>query len=337
MLTNSPYRALNPSDLPFKKVAVLVGGASAEREISLMSGQGVLQALCSKGVHAHAFDPSERSLEHLRQDGFDVAFNVLHGRWGEDGTVQGALELLRIPYTGAGVLASALAIDKAMSKRIWQFEGLPTPAWQLLCANDTESIDAQALIEHLGLPMIVKPVREGSSLGLTKVESAQDVSAAIAKALALDSQILLESCICGPELTCFVLGEGEHTQAMPIIRIVVPGGDYDFESKYFSDATEYLIPSGLSDALEQDLGHMACQAYRALGCRGWGRIDLMLDEQTQQAYLLELNTTPGMTSHSLAPKSAQAAGLEYADLCMHILAQARLDYVVRNDAQGGVL
>ena len=305
----------------FGKVAVLMGGRSAEREVSLMSGAGVLQALCSQGVDAHAFDPAEQDLLDLRQQGFDRAFIALHGRYGEDGTVQGLLELLQLPYTGSGVLASSVSMDKVMTKRIWQAEGLPTPAWrQVASVADTE-----AALAALGAPMIVKPAREGSSLGLTKVTDSGQCAEAYALAARHDPEGLCEQFIAGDEVTCPVLGTGAQAQALPVIHIVAPEGNYDYQHKYFSDDTRYIVPCDLPAGEEAAIQALVLKAYRTLGCRGWARADVMIDARTRQPYLLEINTSPGMTGHSLVPMSARATGLSYEALCLQLLAAASTD------------
>ena len=306
------------------KVAVLMGGRSAEREVSLMSGQGVLDALRSHGVDAHAFDPAERRMDELRTDGFDRCFIALHGRFGEDGTVQGALELLGIPYTGPGVMASSVAMDKLMTKRIWLAEGLSTPAWrQVHSAEET-----RAAFEALGAPMIVKPVREGSTIGLTKVISAEQCDAAYALAAGQDPMVMCEQFIDGDEVTCPVLGTDDQARALPVIRIVAPDGNYDYQNKYFTDDTRYLVPCELPSGEEAAIQALVLKAYRTLGCRGWARADVMIDRQTRRPWLLEINTSPGMTSHSLVPMSARATGLSYEDLCLQVLASAALDHCV---------
>jgi D-alanine-D-alanine ligase len=307
------------------KVAVLMGGLSAEREISLLSGGGVLKALQSRGVDAHAFDPAERDLTDLRREGFSRAFIALHGRFGEDGTVQGALELLGIPYTGSGVMASAIAIDKAMTKRVWLSEQLSTPRHLLLKKGHYTPAQVAAVPGHLGLPLIVKPAREGSSIGLAKVTDAGQMAAAVEAAAALDSDVLCEQFIAGDEVTCPILGTGEEARALPVIRIVAPGGNYDYNNKYFTDDTQYLVPCGLPPGEEVAIQQLALSAYRSLGARGWGRVDVMIDAATRQPYLLELNTSPGMTGHSLVPMSARADGISYEDLCLQLLAGAALD------------
>ena len=313
-------------NVQFGKVAVLLGGQSGEREISLMSGHGVLDALRSRGVDAHAFDPAERPMGDLRREGFARCFIALHGRFGEDGTVQGALELLGIPYTGSGVLASSIAIDKAMTKRVWLAEGLPTPRHVMLHRGEYAAARVRALAGELGLPLIVKPSREGSSLGLSKVTDASQLDAAVALAAELDADILCEQFIAGDEVTCAVLGEGAGARALPVIHIVAPGGQYDYQNKYFSDATEYRVPCDLPAGEEAAIQALALQAYRVLGCRGWGRVDVMIDAATRQPTLLEVNTSPGMTSHSLVPMAARAVGISYEDLCLQLLAGAALDY-----------
>jgi D-alanine-D-alanine ligase len=311
------------------KVAVLMGGRSAERQVSLMSGGGVLAALRSQGVDAHAFDPAERELSDLKREGFARVFIALHGRHGEDGTVQGALELMGLPYTGSGVMASAIAMDKVMTKRVWEAEGLPTPRWQWLAPETQSRAAVMAVPDAIGLPLIVKPPREGSSIGITKVSGYSQMQDAVALAARYDADVLCEEFIEGIELTCPVLGQGSAARALPVIRIDAPGGNYDFEHKYFSDDTGYRCPSGLPPEEEAEVQRLTLAAYRALGCRGWGRADLMLRADGPQAdrkiFLLEMNTSPGMTGHSLVPMSARAAGMSYEQLCLHILQHATLD------------
>ena len=307
------------------KVAVLMGGRSAEREVSLMSGQGVLQALLSKGVQAQAFDPSTQDLSDLRGLGITHVFIALHGRHGEDGTVQGALELLGIPYTGSGVMASAIAMDKVMTKRLWRSHGLDTPASVCLSPTEQSAARIAAIPAELGLPLIVKPPREGSSIGVTKVCQASDMAAAAALATRYDPELLCEAFIDGDEITCPVLGEGADAVALPIVRIAAPQGDYDYQNKYFTDTVQYHCPSGLPAEEEKNIQALSVAAYKALGCRGWARADVMIRASDRQAFLLEMNTSPGMTSHSLVPMSAKAAGISYADLCLRLLKQARLD------------
>ena len=310
----------------FGKVAVLMGGQSAEREISLMSGNGVLAALMSRGVDAHAFDPSLQDMGALKSAGFDCCFITLHGRFGEDGTVQGALELLGIPYTGSGVMASSIAIDKVMTKRVLLAEGLPTPQHVLLRRGTYTVHDVNAALDKLGLPLIVKPAREGSSIGLTKVTEASQIQAAVEQAAQLDADILCEQFIDGDEVTCPVLGTGSHAYTLPVIRIAAEDGNYDYQNKYFTDTTQYLVPCGLPEGEEAAIQQLVLQAYRTLNCRGWARADVMIDKLTRRPYLLEVNTSPGMTSHSLVPMSARAAGISYEDLCIDILKTAALDY-----------
>ncbi|HLW04355.1 MAG TPA: D-alanine--D-alanine ligase [Azoarcus sp.] len=294
----------------FGKVAVLFGGHSAEREVSLMSGSAVLAALLRQGVDAHAFDPAERDVCTLSAEGFERAFLVLHGRGGEDGTIQGALDTLGIPYTGSGVMASALAMDKWRTKMVWAACGLPTPRYAIL----REDSDWEAIAEELGLPIFVKPAHEGSSMGATKVERAEDLRAAWALALRYDSLVLAEAFIGGAELTVPFLGE----RALPVIRIEAPGGNYDYQNKYFSDETQYHCPAGLDPDFEIELQRLAMESAAVLGCSGWGRVDILLDDQNRP-WLLEMNTTPGMTGHSLVPMAAKVAGLDFDELCVEIL------------------
>ncbi len=307
------------------KVAVLQGGSSAERPVSLMSGGGVLAALQSQGVDAHAFDPAERNLLELKQEGFDRVFIALHGRHGEDGTVQGALELMGIPYTGSGVMASAVAMDKVMTKRVWQAEGLPTPGWVWMAPGQQAREQVMAVPDTLGLPLIVKPPREGSSIGITKVTGYSQMQDAVSLAAQYDADVLCEEFIDGIELTCPVLGQGTNARALPVVCIDAPEGNYDFQNKYYTDVVQYRIPSGLSAAEEAEVQRLTLAAYRTLGCRGWGRADLMLRASDRRIYLLEMNTSPGMTSHSLVPMSARAAGMSYEALCLHLLQNASLD------------
>ncbi len=299
------------------RVGVLLGGRSGEREISLMSGNGVLQALLSKGVDAYSFDPGLRNPTELVSEKFDRIFISLHGRYGEDGTIQGLLELLELPYTGSGVLASALAIDKIATKQIWISNGLSTPEFEELTVNS----DWHAVVKHLGLPLIVKPAHEGSSLGLTKVRSVDELPAAYQLAAGLDKKVIAETCIVGDELTCPLVGQGNTAEALPVIRIIPPQANYDFHNKYFSDETQYLCPTGLAPEVNAAVQDLALAAYKTLGCRTWGRADVMLDQATGKPYLLEMNTSPGMTSHSLVPMAAKAAGIEYADLVLWLLSQ----------------
>jgi len=307
------------------KVAVLMGGTSAERQISLMSGGGVLAALQSKGVDAHAFDPAERELIELKRDGFARCFVALHGRHGEDGSVQGALELLGIPYTGSGVLASAIAMDKVMTKRVWIAEGLPTPRYLWLAPEDRGRERVRSVPDELGLPLIVKPPREGSSIGVTKVQGYSQMQDAVQLAARYDPDVLCEEFIEGIEVTCPVLGEGASARALPVVRIAAPEGKYDYQNKYFTDEVHYHVPSGLPPDEEAEIQRIVLAAYRAIDCRGWGRADLMVRAKDRKPFLLEMNTSPGMTGHSLVPMSAKAAGISYEQLCLMLLASARLD------------
>lgn len=300
----------------FGKVAVLMGGKSAEREISLMSGNGVLKALRAKGIDAHAFDPAERDVFDLRREGYARCFIALHGRGGEDGTIQGALEILGIPYTGSGVLGSAVGMDKWRTKMIWTANGLPTPRFRIL----TEKENWQSVARELKLPLIVKPANEGSTLGLTKVFSVKELPAAYELAAKkYRDTALAEEFIDGPEYTASILGE----TALPLIRIEAPQGNYDYQHKYFTDDTKYHCPCGLPAKKEKELQALALQAFRVAGCSGWGRIDIMLDAR-KRPWLLEVNTSPGMTGHSLVPMAARAIGISYEDLCAKILELARV-------------
>lgn len=301
------------------KVGVLYGGVSAEREVSLMSGAGVHQALLAQGIDAHLFDTQTQSIAELAQAQFDRVFIALHGRYGEDGTLQGALELLGIPYTGSGPMASALAMDKVMTKRIWLQCGLPTPEFAVL----KHAQDVVDLTQRLALPFIMKPAHEGSTVGFSRIEDAEQIAAAFDLAVRFDSAVLAERFIQGRELTVPVLGSGDAAEALPVIEIVAPNGNYDFENKYYSNETQYFCPAELSPELTQHIQEIARQAYLAVGCEGWGRVDFMLD-QDNQPWLLEVNTSPGMTSHSLVPMAAKAVGLSYEALCLHITQGATL-------------
>ena len=293
-----------------------MGGRSAEREISLMSGNGVLKALRAKGVDAHAFDPAERDLFELKREGYARCFIALHGRGGEDGTLQGALEVLGVPYTGSGVLGSAIGMDKWRTKMIWIASKLPTPRYRILGADD----DWKAVARALGLPLIVKPANEGSTLGLIKVVSVKELPAAYELAARKYRDIALaEQFIDGPEYTASIVGDA----ALPLIRIEAPQGNYDYQNKYFTDDTKYHCPCGLPAKKEKELQALSLQAFRVAGCSGWGRIDLMLDSR-KRPWLLEVNTSPGMTGHSLVPMAARAVGISYEDLCVKILELARV-------------
>jgi D-alanine-D-alanine ligase len=294
----------------FGKVGVLLGGNSAERDVSLKSGAAVLAALTRLGVDAHAFDPARRSLGDLAMAEFDRVFIALHGRFGEDGCIQGALELMGLPYTGSGVMASAIGMDKWRTKLLWQAAGLPTPAWALLEAGT----DFAAVESQLGLPLFVKPAREGSSIGMTKVKRPGELAAAFAKAAEFDSLVLAERFVDGGEYTCAVLGH----EALPMIRLIPKNEFYDYEAKYLRDDTEYRCPCDLPAAQERAIQTMCLKAFDVVGCRGWGRVDVMLD-RAGNPYLLEINTSPGMTDHSLVPMAARVAGIDFDALCRRIL------------------
>ncbi len=302
----------------FGRVGVLYGGVSAEREVSLMSGAGVHAALRAQGVDAHLFDTAHQTVSELARAGFDRVFIALHGRYGEDGTLQGVLELLRIPYTGSGPKACSLAMDKTTTKRVWLQHGLPTPDFvELSCDEPPED-----LAGRLGLPLVVKPAHEGSTLGLTRVQTVDQILPAQQLACRYDDRILAERFIRGRELTVSILGTGRSARALPITEIIAPDGHYDYEHKYISDDTVYETPARLPAVLSAHIQDLAVRAYQALDGEGWGRIDVMLDEQ-DQPWLLELNTSPGMTGHSLVPMGAHAAGMSYAELCLEILSTAR--------------
>jgi D-alanine-D-alanine ligase len=312
---------LTPIDVKtFGKVGVLLGGRSAEREVSLMSGAGVLAALQSKGVDAHGFDTGERSLAELAAEKFDRVFIALHGRYGEDGSLQGALELLGIPYTGSGVMASSVGMDKITTKIVWLAAGLPTPNYVVLDAKS----DLDKTAADLGLPLIVKPPHEGSTIGITKVSAAEEFKAAYDIAAALDDSVLAEEFVTGREFTVAMLGGGADARPLPIVEIIAPAGNYDYQNKYFTDDVKYVCPAVLPDALAAEMQRIAVEAYRALGCEGWGRVDVLLRERDQKPFLLEVNTSPGMTTHSLVPMAARATGISYEDLCVEILRTARL-------------
>jgi D-alanine-D-alanine ligase len=299
----------------FGKVAVLLGGKSAEREVSLKSGGMVLKALLSRGVNALPFDPAERGLDSLIHEKFERAFIALHGRFGEDGTVQGVLEWLGIPYTGSGVLASALAMDKLRTKRIWSAEKLPTPRYELLGAQTNFRIAAR----KLGVPIMVKPASEGSSIGMSKVRAAGKLEEAYRLAAKYDRVVIAEEFVDGVELTGAILGD----QALPLIKLETPRDFYDYEAKYIANDTRDLVPSGLPAKKEKELQELCLAAFRTLGCEGWGRVDLMLNKRGRP-FLLEVNTSPGMTDHSLVPMAARAVGLSYEDLCVKILEGAHV-------------
>jgi D-alanine-D-alanine ligase len=300
----------------FGKVAVLLGGPSAEREISFLSGNAILAALRERGVDAHGFDPAERPVFDLKRERFSRVFIALHGRFGEDGTVQGTLKAMHIPYTGSGVMASALAMDKWRTKLVWQQVGIPTPKNLLLEGNSNWS----RVVDTLGLPLIVKPVHEGSSFGLTKVNAASDLPAAYELAARYDRLVLAEEFISGQEVTAGVLGD----QALPLVRIEAPQGQYDYQNKYFNDETKYFCPSGIDADKEVEIQEITLKAFSVLGCRGWGRADVILQPDGKFSFL-EMNTSPGMTGHSLVPMAARQAGFSFADLCLRILEEARCE------------
>ncbi|WBS03993.1 D-alanine--D-alanine ligase [Pseudoduganella sp. SL102] len=304
----------------FGKVGVLFGGRSAERDVSIMSGGGVLEALCSQGIDAHPFDPGQRSLAELAAEKFDRVFIALHGRYGEDGTLQGALELLGIPYTGSGVMASSVAMDKITTKILWLKAGLPTPDFAVL----DDGADLAAVAAQLGLPLIVKPPHEGSSIGFSKVDAVGQFQAAYDKCAPLDDSVLAESFVSGREFTVAVLGAGAGARALPVVEIVAPKGNYDYQNKYFTDDVQYFCPPQLDEAIQAEMRRIAVEAYRTLGCEGWARVDVLLRDSDNQPYLLEANTSPGMTSHSLVPMAARAEGMSYEALCVEILRTARL-------------
>jgi D-alanine-D-alanine ligase len=301
----------------FGKVAVLMGGPSSEREISFLSGNAVLAALKSEGVDAHGFDPKERPLADLAAERFERVFIALHGRFGEDGTVQGALETMRIPYTGSGVMASALAMDKWRTKLVWLASGIPTPRYAVVDSGT----DWMRIVAELGLPLIVKPAREGSTIGITKVTAVDHDELAQAHAVAAkhDDLVLVEEFVVGTELTASILND----RALPLIRIEAPAGNYDYHNKYFSDETKYFCPAGLPEEKEREIRAAALAAFRVVGCHGWGRLDLMLRRDGSFSFL-EVNTSPGMTGHSLVPMAAKVAGLDFPDLCVEILRGAHV-------------
>lgn len=308
----------------FGKVGVLFGGRSAEREVSLMSGKGVLAALQARGIDAHPFDPAERSLAELAAEKFDRVFIALHGIFGEDGSLQGALEQLGIPYTGPGVMASSIAMDKIMTKRICLSNDVPTPAFVSLDAANTSTERLQDVAKEFGLPLMLKAPHEGSTIGIARVESEAGLREGFDLCAKYDSVILAEQFVKGRELTVPVIGRGREARALPIVEIRAPQGNYDYEHKYFSDETEYLCPAPLDEALTKRIQMLAVNAFNAIGCTGWSRVDFMLRESDNEPFLLEINTSPGMTSHSLVPMSARVAGTDYEDLCVEILRLATL-------------
>ncbi|NBI12368.1 D-alanine--D-alanine ligase [[Haemophilus] felis] len=297
-----------------QKIAVLLGGSSAEREVSLVSGQAVLQALLNQGFDAYPIDPKEYPVERLKTQGFDRAFNILHGRGGEDGVIQGVLEQIGIPYTGCGVMASALTMDKMRTKMLWKAFGLPVAEMEIVTKATRSQLNPHLVVERLGLPLMVKPSLEGSSVGLTKVKTVEQLADAVDLALSHDDTILIEEWLSGDEFTVPVLGD----EVLPAVRIVPEGEFYDYEAKYISDNTQYFCPAGLSTEKEQELKELVKRAYDIVGCRGWSRIDVMMDGQNQFR-LVEVNTNPGMTSHSLFPKSAATLGYSFEQLVVRIL------------------
>ncbi|MGJ7915790.1 D-alanine--D-alanine ligase [Massilia sp. LXY-6] len=319
---------LSPSEVKqLGKVGVLFGGRSAEREISILSGTGVLQALQSKGVDAHAFDPAERSLAELAAEKFDRVFIALHGRYGEDGSLQGALEQLGIPYTGSGVMASSVGMDKITTKIVWLAHGVSTPKYAVI----DEGTNLDKVVADLGLPLIVKAPLEGSSIGITKVTRLAELQAAVDLSRRYDKRVLAEQFIEGREFSVPLLGSGTAARALPIIEIVAPEGNYDYQNKYFKDDTKYYCPAPLDAELTARIQREVEKAYRALGCEGWSRIDVLLRESDKQFFLLEVNTSPGMTTHSLVPMAARAEGVSYEDLCVEILRSASLKIVQKKE------
>lgn len=295
----------------FGRVAVLMGGWAAEREVSLVSGQAVLDGLLRRGVDAHGIDVGRDVLAVLAAGGFDRVFNVLHGRGGEDGVVQGGLDVLGLPYTGSGVLGSAIGMDKYRSKLIFQALEVPTPAFALM--HDEADVEVAAA---LGFPLMVKPALEGSSIGMSRADSLEALRTAWRKAAEYDSHVMAEAWVTGAEYTVAVLGD----RALPLIKLETDRAFYDYDAKYVADDTRYLIPCGLTDTVEQHLQALALRAFEAIGARGWGRVDILMDAQ-QQPFVIEVNTVPGMTSHSLVPMAAKAVGIGFDDLIWQILAQ----------------
>ncbi len=301
------------------KVAVLMGGSSAEREVSLMSGRNVLEALRAQGIDAHAFDPARQDIWQLNAQHFDSAFVILHGRGGEDGVVQGALETMGIPYTGSGVMASALAMDKWRTKMIWQAAGIATPRYRIVQSDSGSGSDMAEIIDELKMPLMLKAVHEGSSIGIAKVDenNVGQIDSILAEIRQHDGLVLAEEFVVGTELTAAVLNQ----QALPLVRIDAPGSNYDFEHKYFSDDTQYFCPSGIDVAVEEKIKTEAMRAFQVIGCRGWGRLDVILRDDGSWTFL-EINTLPGMTAHSLVPIAAREAGIDFEQLCLMILKDA---------------
>lgn len=300
-----------------EKVAVLLGGTSAEREVSLKSGAAVLAGLREAGIDAYPIDPKSYAVTQLKADGYNKVFIALHGRGGEDGTLQGVLEFLNLPYTGSGVMASALTMDKLRTKLLWQGSNLAVSPYVALNCDQLAQLNVDDIIQNLGLPLIVKPSNEGSSVGMSKVNSAEELQPALQEAFKHDTCVLVEKWLSGPEFTVAILGD----EVLPSIRIQPAGVFYDYQAKYLSDETEYFCPSGLSDEQEAEIRALALSAYQAVGCQGWGRVDVMMDSDGQ-FYLLEVNTAPGMTTHSLVPMAARQSGLSFSQLVVKILALA---------------
>jgi len=309
-MSNNGYKQIRDA-ADFGRVAVLMGGTSAEREISLMTGDAVLSALCSRGIDAHAVDATGDYIQALTEGGFDRVWIALHGRGGEDGTVQGLLEMLDMPYTGSGVLGSALAMDKMRTKQLLEGVGISTPRWRQI---ESEA-DCKKVVDELGLPMIVKPALEGSSIGMSKVDSAEALPAAWRTARECAADVFAETWISGAEYTAAVL----QGQVLPLIRITADRTFYDYEAKYFSDNTRYVCPCGLPPKQERTLADLALRAFDAVGASGWGRVDFMVDEESANVMVLEVNTVPGMTSHSLVPMAAEQAGIDFGGLVWRIL------------------
>ena len=310
----APLRVTDPA--VFGRVAVLMGGTSAEREVSLDSGRGVLEALRSRGVDAFAVDGIPALIEAIQSGRVDRVFNILHGNkgGGEDGVLQGVLEAFGVPYTGSDVLGSALAMDKIRTKQVWMAEGLPTPRYKRIAKGD----DVHAAAREIGLPVIIKPSSEGSSVGVSRVLNDADIDEAVALAARYPGEMLMEQMVIGDELTVAVLIDGDGYTALPSIRIVPKGPWYDYHAKYIADDTQYLCP-GLEGEVEDEIRRIAMRAFVAAGCKGWGRVDVMRDRASGQLYLIEVNTAPGMTSHSLVPKAARQVGIEYDELCWRVL------------------
>jgi len=318
-MDNRQYCHISDADA-FGRVAVLMGGTSAEREISLLTGQAVHEALVNRGIDAHVLDATGGYINALMDDGFDRVWIALHGRGGEDGTVQGLLEMLGIPYTGSGVLGSALAMDKLRTKKLLEGVGIRTPAWVQI-ENESQCADVAS---SLGVPMIVKPALEGSSIGMSKVDHAADLPAAWSKAAESGTDVFAEAWVSGPEYTAAIL----HDEVLPLIRIDANNTFYDYQAKYFSEETRYVCPCGLTTEQEQSFGDLALKAFLATGASGWGRVDFMLDESTGEAQVLEVNTVPGMTDHSLVPMAAKQAGIDFGGLVWRIL---ETSFVARTD------